>query len=104
MARARVQSKDTDGQGDDYIYVREITFVDDMVRLSDGPAGPPPQSGDTGYVHIIFPSGETSFTNTGTHFVDRNGRLLVSSSERWSQDRRGRFSYETRVDECAPTH
>src|SRR6185369_12335722 len=50
----------------------------------------------------FLPSGETSFTNTGTHYVNQNGRLLISSSERWSHDRGAPYDYETRVDECVP--
>jgi len=42
-------------------------------------------------------------TTVGTIVVfDHNGRLLLSTSERWSHDRGDPFGYETRVDECAP--
>jgi hypothetical protein len=52
-------------------------------------------------VHIKLPPGQTSFTNTGTHWVERSGRLLVSSSYRWSEDEGpGESSYVSRVDEC----
>lgn len=37
-------------------------------------------------VHIVFPSGDTGFANTGTHHVEESGRLLISSSYRWSND------------------
>ena len=90
-----------DGQGDDYVYVRDITFDGDVVALGDGPGGPPPPSGETGlYKHIILPAGETSFINTGGHYVDRDGQLLMFSSERWSHDRGDPYGFETRVDEC----
>jgi hypothetical protein len=84
-------SDDTDGQGNDFIRYRPIQLGDN-VTLGD----------ETDFVHIILPPGETSFTNTGTHYVDRHGRMLISSSERWSHDRGDPFSYESRVDECAP--
>jgi hypothetical protein len=51
--------------------------------------------------HIFFPPGDTSFASTGTHYVESSGRLLVSSSYRWSEDEGpGRSSYVSRVDEC----
>ena len=90
-----------DGQGDDYVYVRDIKFDGDVVTLGDGPNGLPPASGETAlYKHIILPAGETSFINTGAHYVDSDGRLLIFSSERWSHDRGDPYGYETRVDEC----
>ena len=79
-------------KGNDYIRYRHIEFKDDVVSLGD----------EIGPVHIILPAGETSFTSTGTHYVDHNGRMLISSSERWSHDRGDPYGYETRVDECAP--
>lgn len=52
-------------------------------------------------IHIFFPSGRTSFANTGTHYVDKTGRLLISSSYRWSEDEGpGDSSFVSRVDEC----
>jgi hypothetical protein len=43
-----------------------------------------------------------SFASTGTHYVERSGRLLISSSYRWAQDEGpGAASYVSRVDECA---
>jgi hypothetical protein len=51
-------------------------------------------------VPFTLPEGGTSFTNTGTHYVDHDGRLLISSSERWSQEENG--NWESRVDECVP--
>ena len=51
--------------------------------------------------HIVFPSGDTSFASTGTHYVEDTGRLLVSSSYRWSEDEGpGNSGYVSRVDEC----
>jgi len=52
-------------------------------------------------VHIYFRSGDTGFANTGTHYVEPSGRLLISSSYRWSEDEGpGSSSYVSRVDEC----
>jgi hypothetical protein len=36
-------------------------------------------------VHIFFPAGDTGFANSGTHYVEKSGRLLISSSYRWSE-------------------
>ncbi len=37
----------------------------------------------------------------GTHYVEPSGRLLISSSYRWSEDEGpGSSSYVSRVDEC----
>jgi hypothetical protein len=97
--------------GDDYVSVRDIT-LGDAVTLGDGPECPPypgnPFTGEPPHppapecVHIILPAGETGFTNTGTHYVDRNGRLLISSSYRWSHNESDAYGYVSRVDECAP--
>lgn len=52
-------------------------------------------------VHVVFPPGETGFASTGTHYVDAAGRLLVSSSYRWSENEGpGGSAYVSRVDEC----
>jgi hypothetical protein len=52
-------------------------------------------------VHITFKPGATSFANTGTHHVERSGRLLLSSSYRWARDEGpGDSDYVSRVDEC----
>jgi hypothetical protein len=52
-------------------------------------------------VHIFFRPGDTGFANTGTHYVEASGRLLVSSSYRWAEDEGpGSSSYVSRVDEC----
>ena len=52
--------------------------------------------------HVSFPSGDTGFASTGTHYVDGTGRLLLLSSSRWSDDvGPGDASYVSRVDELA---
>jgi hypothetical protein len=52
-------------------------------------------------VHISFKAGDTGFANTGTHHVEKSGRLLISSSYRWAKDEGpGDSSYVSRVDEC----
>jgi hypothetical protein len=52
-------------------------------------------------VHVFFRAGDTGFANTGTHYVEKSGRLLVSSSYRWAEDEGpGSSSYVSRVDEC----
>jgi hypothetical protein len=51
-------------------------------------------------VHIFLRSGDTSFANTGTHFVERSGRLLISSSYRWAENEGPEgAAYVHRVDE-----
>jgi hypothetical protein len=51
--------------------------------------------------HIFFPAGDTGFANTGTHYVEKSGRLLVSSSYRNAErGGPGTSSYVSRVDEC----
>jgi hypothetical protein len=51
-------------------------------------------------VHVVFKPGDTGFANTGTHHVELSGRLLVSSSYRWSEDGGpGDSGYVSRVDE-----
>jgi hypothetical protein len=37
-------------------------------------------------VHISFPAGDTGFASTGTHYVEKTGRLLISSSYRWAEN------------------
>lgn len=52
-------------------------------------------------VHIFFRPGDTGFANTGTHYVEQSGRLLVSSSYRHAENEGpGSSSYVSRVDEC----
>ena len=51
-------------------------------------------------VHVSFKPGDTGFASTGTHHVERSGRLLLSSSYRWSKDELpGTAGYVSRVDE-----
>ena len=87
-----------DGFGDDFVNVRAIHL--DQIGSSVGTCGAGIIDDPTDTVHVVLPAGETSFTNTGTHYVDPNGRLLISSSERWAHDRGDPFGYESRVDEC----
>jgi hypothetical protein len=50
--------------------------------------------------HVFLRPGDTSFANTGTHYVEPEGRLLVSSSYRWAEDEGpGNSGYVHRVDE-----
>ncbi len=52
-------------------------------------------------VHVTFKPGDTGFASTGTHYVEKSGRLLISSSYRWSaEEGPGNSSYVSRVDEC----
>src|SRR6185437_7336468 len=52
-------------------------------------------------VHVFFPGGDTGFVSTGTHHVEREGRLLLSTSYRWAaEEGPGDSSYVSRVDEC----
>jgi hypothetical protein len=78
-----------DPRGTDYVDVYGVTFEPFSIsyRLFS--------------VHVSFKPGNTGFASTGTHHVDRLGRLLLASSYRWSQDEGpGDSSYVTRVDEC----
>ena len=88
-------SPDTSGFGDDSVHIRNIQFDGDAVTLAFETAFPKP---------IFFPAGGTSFTNSGTHYVDNNGRLLIASSERWAQEEGDPYGWESRVDECAPVN
>jgi hypothetical protein len=81
--------EDDDPNGDDYVDVYAVTFSPFSIspRLYS--------------VHIYLKPGDTGFASTGTHYVERSGRLLVSSSYRWSKDEGpGSSSYVSRVDEC----
>jgi hypothetical protein len=50
--------------------------------------------------HVFLRAGDTSFANTGTHYVEPGGRLLVSSSYRWAEDEGpGNSGYVHRGDE-----
>lgn len=52
-------------------------------------------------VHVSFKPGDTGFASTGTHYVEKSGRLLISSSYRWAKDEGpGGSSFVSRVDEC----
>ena len=52
-------------------------------------------------IHVFFRPGDTGFASTGTHYVEPSGRLLLSSSYRWSKDEGpGDSSFVSRVDEC----
>jgi len=52
-------------------------------------------------VHIFFRPGDTGFASTGTHYVEKSGRLLISSSYRWAEDEGpGNSGFVSRVDEC----
>ncbi len=77
-----------DPHGDDYVDVYGVEFnpfsISQLIMS----------------VHVYFPSGETGFANTGTHFVEPSGRLLLSSSYRNAKDEGpGSASYVSRVDE-----
>jgi hypothetical protein len=50
---------------------------------------------------IDLPPSHTSFSSSGTHYVDRFGMLQVYSSFRWAEDQGDPFGFESRVDECA---
>lgn len=51
-------------------------------------------------VHVSFKPGDTGFASTGTHHVERSGRLLLLSSYRWAEDEGpGDAGYVSRVDE-----
>jgi hypothetical protein len=78
-----------DPNGTDYVDVYAVTFSPFRIsyRLFS--------------VHISFRPGDTGFASTGTHYVERSGRLLVSSSYRWAKDEGpGDSSFVSRVDEC----
>ncbi len=82
-------SDEGDPNSDDYIDIYNVHFNPFSISSS-------PISG----THIYLPHGDTSFTNTGTHYVESSGRLLVSSSYRWSEDESNTAGYVSRVDEC----
>ena len=78
-----------DPNGTDYVDVYPISFAPFQIgaRLLSQ--------------HVFFRAGDTGFASTGAHFVEAAGRLLVSSSYRWSRDEGpGGSSYVSRVDEC----
>jgi hypothetical protein len=79
---------DDDVHGTDYVDIYGVRFSPFMIsyRLNS--------------VHVSFKAGETGFANTGTHYVEESGRLLISSSYRYARDEGpGDSSYVSRVDE-----
>jgi hypothetical protein len=75
--------------GDDYVDVYPVNFVP-VFKIAD-------QSFSQ---HIFFRPGDTSFASTSTHYVEPEGRLLISSSYRWAEEEGpGNSSYVSRVDE-----
>ena len=82
---------DDDPHGTDYVDVFDIAFEPTFAITA------PPRT-----THVFFKHGDTGFASTGTHHVDRDGRLLLSSSYRWSEGGGpGGSGYVSRVDECA---
>jgi hypothetical protein len=80
--------EDDDPHGDDYIDVYDV-------NLATFTISPQPRS-----THMFLLSGDTGFASTGTCYVDRDGRLLVSSSYRWSENELpDGVGYVSRVDE-----
>jgi hypothetical protein len=80
---------DDDPHGTDYVDVYEVAFSPFRISYR------------LGSVHISFRPGDTGFASTGTHYVEKSGRLLVSSSYRWAEDEGpGNSGYVSRVDEC----
>jgi hypothetical protein len=75
-------------EGIDYVDVYSVAF--NPFNISDRQES----------VHIYFRKGDTSFANTGTHYVENSGRLLISSSYRWAESEGPGGSYVSRVDEC----
>lgn len=79
---------DDDPHGTDYVDVYSVTFSPFAI------------SSLLFSTHIDFKAGNTGFANTGTHYVEKSGRLLISSSYRWSENEGpGKSSYVSRVDE-----
>jgi hypothetical protein len=62
-----------DEHGTDYIDVFGVRFDPFVISYK------------LGEVHISFRAGDTGFASTGTHHVDKAGKLLVSSSYRWDR-------------------
>src|SRR5262249_26419814 len=60
------RSDPPDSNGDDYVDVYAVEFCPFSIspRLFS--------------VHVFFPSGDTGFASTGTHYVEASGRLLLS--------------------------
>jgi hypothetical protein len=75
--------------GDDYIDVYTVTMMPFSIGCKP-----------LATFHIDFPPTGTGFASTGTHYVDKKGRFMVSSSFRWSQNLfPGGVGYVSRVDE-----
>lgn len=87
-------SPDDDQFGDDFVHVYDMTFDEANAVVTFGSEQP------WSPIHFFLPEGGTGFANTGTHYVNANGRLLISSSERWAQ-KEGDL-WLSRVDECVP--
>ena len=76
-------------EGTDFVDVYPVTFSPFSIAARSAS------------VHIQFRPGDTGFSSTGTHFVDQRGRIMLSSSYRWSEDElSGGAGYVSRVDEC----
>jgi hypothetical protein len=65
---------DDDPNGTDYVDVFGVRFDPFVI------------SSKIEQVHISFPAGDTGFASTGTHYVEKTGRLLISSSYRWAEN------------------
>jgi hypothetical protein len=78
-----------DEHGNDYVDVYQVRFSPFAIS---GPL--------LSATHIFFRKGDTGFANTGTHYVEPSGRLLISSSYRWSERIDYSNTYRSRVDEC----
>jgi hypothetical protein len=76
--------------GKDYVDVYQVQFVPNFSISPNSIMS----------VHITFKPGSTGFASTGTHYVEKSGRLLISSSYRWSNNEGpGSSAYVSRVDE-----
>lgn len=87
-------SPDDDEFGDDFVRVYNIRFDDPNTVVSFGDELP------WSPIHFFLPEGGTGFANNGTHYINLNGRMLISSSERWPQLENDLWL--SRVDECVP--
>jgi hypothetical protein len=77
-------------QGTDYVDVYPVQF-EPTFKISDRLFSQ----------HVVFPPGDTSFASTGTHYVNKEGTIMISTSYRWAKDDlSGGAGYVTRVDEC----
>jgi hypothetical protein len=81
---------DDDPNGTDYVDVFGVRFDPFVI------------SSKLAQVHISFPAGDTGFASTGTHYVEKSGRLLISSSYRWAENiDPPEMFFVCRVDELA---